>query len=73
MCKHELPPLPAAAPGVCVGMEGRAGACCWPRHYGSSALTGSQTREEKRAQAFSVTCFFHFTIPLITLSAVQTL
>ena len=42
-----LPPWPAEVPGVCGGMEERVGACWWPQHCGSSALTGSQTKGQK--------------------------
>lgn len=42
-----LPPRPAEVPAVSVGMEVRVGACWWPQHYGSSALTGSQTNRGK--------------------------
>ena len=47
-----LPQWPTEVPGVCVGMEERVGACCGPQHYGSSGLTGSQTKWGKRQQDF---------------------
>ncbi len=80
MDNHALPPWPAEVPAVCVGREERVGACWWPLHYGSSALTGSQTKGEKKKKktpASSVRfhssaqriCMlsFHITLPVFTL------
>lgn len=61
--KDVLPPWPAEVPGVCVGTEERVGACWWPLHCGSSALTGSQTKREKDTSTFCHTPMssFHIT------------
>lgn len=51
---HVLPPWPAEVPVVCVGMEEKVGACWWPRHYGSSAPTGNQTKAGKNKKSMHV-------------------